>query len=102
MPTIKKTQRRPWQPERKPHEGRKHSNSAFYQSTEWRKLRAIKIQIQPLCEECLRKGMYSIAKVIDHIKPINQGGASLSMDNLQSLCSGCHNRKSGLEARQSR
>ncbi len=94
MPTIKKSVRRPWQPERKAQEGRIHSNTKFYQSPAWRKLRALKLEQNPLCEQC---GMKS-AKVADHITPINQGGEPLDINNLQSLCHTCHNCKSGREA----
>lgn len=97
MPSIKKTCRRPWMAERKPQEGRKYSNTKFYQSTAWRKLRAIKLEQQPLCEECLSKGIHTHAKVADHIVPINRGGAALNIENLQSLCDRCHNIKSAKE-----
>ena len=36
--------------------------------------------------------------MVDHIVPINKGGAKLDIGNLQSLCNLCHNRKSGREA----
>lgn len=97
MPSIKKTCRRPWMTERKPQEGRKYSNTKFYQSTAWRKLRAIKLEQQPLCEECLSRGIHTPAKVADHIVPINRGGAALNIENLQSLCDRCHNVKSAKE-----
>lgn len=94
MPTIKKSQRRPWQPERKPFERFRHHNTAFYQSTPWRRIRAMKLEQQPMCEECERRGRLTPAQMVDHIVPINKGGAPLDMDNLQSLCNACHARKS--------
>ena len=97
MPSIKKTVHRPWQVVRKPQEGRQHSNTKFYQSTEWRKLRALKLEQQPLCEECLRQDKITKAQMVDHIVPINNGGASLDIENLQSLCHRCHNKKSASE-----
>ena len=84
--------------ERKPQEGRKYSNTKFYQSTAWRKLRKVKLEQDPLCEECLKKGIHTPAKVADHIVPINQGGAALNITNLQSLCDRCHNVKSAKES----
>lgn len=98
MPNIKKSCRRPWMAERKPQEGRKHSNTKFYQSTTWRKLRKVKLEQDPLCEECLKKGIHTPAKVADHIVSINQGGAALDIANLQSLCDRCHNIKSAKES----
>lgn len=93
MPTIKKSQHRPWLPKHKPFEGYKHHNTEFYQSTPWRKLRALKLKENPLCEECEQNGVLSPAQMVDHIVPINKGGAPLDMANLQSLCNACHAKK---------
>lgn len=102
MPTLKKTEKRPWMPERGVQEGRLHPNNKFYQSKAWRDLRALKIEQFPLCEECQRKRITTLAQVVDHVVPINEGGAKLDMVNLQSLCNPCHNRKSGQEAHGTR
>ncbi len=90
MPSIKKHTKRPWLPERKPFAGFQHHNTDFYQSRKWRTLRALKLQKDPLCEECMRKGMLVPAQMVDHIVPINKGGAPLALNNLQSLCNHCH------------
>jgi len=102
MPTLKKTVRRPWMPERGAQEGRSHPNTKFYQSKAWRELRAVKLDRFPLCEECQRRGVTTLAKMVDHIVPINKGGAPLDLVNLQSLCHPCHNRKSGGEAQKNK
>lgn len=94
MPTIKKHARRPWLPEKQPFEGYRHHNSEFYQSRKWRSLRKLKLERSPLCEECQRKGILTPAQMVDHIVPINKGGAPLDFDNLQSLCNRCHAAKS--------
>lgn len=80
--------------------GRRHANTEFYRSTAWRKLRAEQLRRQPLCECCLAQGRYTPARVVDHIRPVNLGGAPLDLENLQSLCAVCHNRKSGTERHQ--
>ena len=90
MPTVKKHTRRPWLPERKAFEGYRHHNTDFYQSRMWRSLRALKLEQTPLCEECQRRGILTPAQMVDHIIPINKGGAPLDMSNLQSLCNKCH------------
>ena len=100
MPTLKRTCRRPWQPEHAPQMGRRHANTEFYRSTAWRKLRAEQLRRQPLCECCLAQGRHTPAHIVDHIRPVNQGGAPLDLENLQSLCAACHNRKSGAERHQ--
>lgn len=102
MPTLKETCRRPWMPGHKPHTGRGHANTEFYQSTAWRKLRVEKLRRQPLCEECEQQGKTTPAQMVDHIRPINEGGAALDLQNLQSLCHTCHNRKSGHERHRKR
>ena len=68
-------------------------DNTFYSSNQWRKVRAYKLQQQPLCEHCEQTGKVTIAKMVDHIEEIKQGGDRYAMDNLQSLCYGCHNRK---------
>ncbi len=42
-------------------------------------------------------GVDSRGELVDHIVPISMGGARLDPDNCQSLCSRCHNRKTGVE-----
>lgn len=82
-------------PERVPFGRREQSNREFYTSPDWRKARKHYIMHHPLCEICHR----AAATVVDHIKPINQGGAPLDECNFQALCSSCHNKKSGHESR---
>lgn len=67
---------------------------AFYTSKEWRSVRRYQLEHFPLCAECLKEGRYTPATLVDHIKPIREGGARLDMANLQSLCWSCHSAKS--------
>ena len=46
----------------------------------------------PVCVKCGHA-----ANVVDHIQPVTQGGDFTNPDNLQSLCTPCHNRKSAKE-----
>ena len=94
MPKLKRSVHRPWQPKREAFGGYRHHNTEFYQSAPWRRLRAVKLEQNPMCEECERNGRYTPAQMVDHIVPINKGGASLDIENLQSLCNACHARKS--------
>lgn len=89
---------RSWVPQRKAFE-RENKNTEFYNSWPWRKkAKAFKIS-NPLCVECQKNELIVPAKVVDHIVPINAGGAKLDDSNLQSLCESCHNRKSAGESR---
>ena len=60
----------------------------IYQSKEWKAVRAIAKARQPFCVVCGKP-----TQIIDHIVPIEHGGATLNLDNLQGLCRGCHNKK---------
>ena len=70
------------------------SNANFYNSRQWRKLRLMILQRDPICKECEKKNIFVSSIVVDHILPINKGGAKYNADNLQGLCTTCHNRKS--------
>ncbi len=70
------------------------SNATFYNSRQWRKLRRMILQRDPICKKCEKKNIFVSSNVVDHILSIRLGGAKLSPDNLQGLCTTCHNRKS--------
>jgi 5-methylcytosine-specific restriction endonuclease McrA len=72
----------------------------FYASKRWRSLRNYYISMNPLCEECERNGFITPGQDVDHIKPMRLGGAMTSLDNLQTLCKSCHNRKTARESRK--
>jgi len=44
------------------------------------------------CAECLRNGRLALAKQVDHIIPLHQGGTD-DLDNLEGLCLPCHEAK---------
>ena len=63
----------------------------------WTKLRnSILKRDKYLCKECLKKGVLTQAKEVDHILNKAQGGTD-SVVNLQSLCKACHKTKTILE-----
>ncbi len=76
---------------------RSRPSCEFYHSRAWRKKRADYLAEHPFCAECRREGRVTKAVVVDHIKPIREGGALLDEENLQALCSSCHAKKSILE-----
>jgi len=97
MPTIpKRGTPKPWIVKRKPtFKGNEGPDADFYNSRTWRTLRKYVLSGEPLCRSC---GVP--AQVVDHIRPISQGGAKLDIENLQPLCSRCHNKKSSKEGRE--
>ena len=96
MPKLPESKRRPWQP-KKEQQARINPNGNFYHSKQWRSLRNYFIQRNPLCAACQRRGNVTAGQVVDHIKPINMGGHKTDLSNLQTLCTPCHNSKSGKE-----
>ena len=60
----------------------------------WKRIRDRKIKENPLCEECLKNGIYKAAEEVHHILPLADGGRS-TQDNLMSLCRSCHLKMHG-------
>lgn len=69
----------------------------FYQSKDWRVLRAAVLRESPLCLACKAHGRLVAAGVVDHVVPLKDGGARFDRANLQPLCVSCHNRKTARE-----
>lgn len=74
----------------------------FYQSREWRLVRAAFLRANPLCAACSAAGRVVVAVVVDHVQPIKTGGARFDRTNHQSLCLSCHNRKTARETAAAR
>lgn len=70
----------------------------IYKSQRWVKLRAEVIRQQPLCQHCLAYNIITPGKIVDHIVEIEDGGEVWDINNLQHLCSTCHNQKTAREA----
>ncbi|MBX3014842.1 MAG: HNH endonuclease [Caldilineaceae bacterium] len=62
----------------------------------WRRVRRIKLAMNPICEECQANGIITSANEVDHILPLARGGTH-HPDNLRSLCKSCHSRKTMTE-----
>lgn len=61
-----------------------------YKTARWIRLRRMKLNHNPLCERCQKKGIIKLAVLVHHIKPVKSGGVMYDMDNLMSLCHDCH------------
>ena len=68
----------------------------FYFSTAWRACRASYLkQARGLCEVCLKRGIYTPADTVHHIKHITPQNITdptitLSFSNLMAVCRDCH------------
>lgn len=66
-------------------------------------LRPAQLLAEPWCRDCARRGIRTRATVVDHVQP-HRGDWDKFIDrgNLQSLCKGCHDRKTAREQAQLR
>ena len=64
-----------------------------HSSGQWKHLRAIKRQKNPICEPCAQAGRTTVATSVHHIHPIETHPAlAYTWSNLLSTCSTCHAR----------
>lgn len=72
----------------------KTNNDQFYHSKEWQKLRKLALQRDDyLCQECLKRGDITPATTVHHIKPLRIDKTdALKLENLETVCTACHNR----------
>jgi 5-methylcytosine-specific restriction protein A len=75
------------------------TNDNRYHSNRWRNLRLEKLKENPLCVECAKQGLTTLATVGDHINPVRLGGEFWDKENIQGLCESCHNKKSAKESK---
>ena len=69
----------------------------FYCSSDWKKLRRVKLMNDPICEECGK----AYANEVHHIKSLeNNYDYRLDYDNLQALCKPCHSIETRKEMQQ--
>jgi len=74
------------------------THKEVYNTRRWRKVRELALKRDGgLCQMCLAEGRIVKADVVDHIVEIKDGGAAYDLDNLQSLCHSCHNKKTAQE-----
>lgn len=66
----------------------------IYDTTAWQKLRRLKLDVDPVCEDCAAMGRVRIAVAVDHRIAVSQGGEPFpALDGLASLCTPCHSAK---------
>lgn len=67
----------------------------LYMSRAWRVLRARVLNRNPLCAQCLERGIRVLATCVDHILPVRlRPDLSLVESNLRSCCVSCNRRNS--------
>ena len=74
--------------ERRP---QRQADKDFYCSRPWRRVRDLKLRMNPLCEspDCTE-----VATHVHHVEPRKaRPDLAYDLDNLQALCQPCHNRQ---------
>ena len=79
-----------------------HQGKAIYTSSRWLRLREQYVAQNPLCEDCLSRGIVTEGNDVDHIVEIKDGGDPFDIKNLRHLCTSCHRHKTGQEMRKRR
>ena len=69
---------------RAPNHDKKYGNN-------WRRIRALYVKKNPLCERCLKEGRVTPVEEVHHIVPLSRGGTN-QFTNLMSLCQSCHTK----------
>ena len=75
----------------------KEYSRVFYRSKQWQDTRSAYIStVNGLCERCLKRGQHTPGYIVHHKKyitpeNINNPVITLSFDNLEYVCSACHN-----------
>lgn len=73
---------------------RDKKTQTFYDSHEWKKIRKVVLSRDlGLCIMCKNEGVISYADIVHHIVELKEDSSkSLDINNLISLCNGCHNK----------
>ena len=67
-------------------------------SMRWRKVRALKLKNDPLCEDCAEHGVVTPATQVHHMQGLaTHPELAFTMSNLRSLCTTCHARREARE-----
>jgi 5-methylcytosine-specific restriction protein A len=70
-------------------------------SARWRKVRALKLARDPLCEDCKARGVLKTATQVHHLEGLAQRpDLAFVFENLRSICSTCHAKREAQERRR--
>lgn len=79
------------------HSSRPPRGPRIYDRKRWTILRRAVLYEESLCRACLAQGKETIATLVDHMIPLEDGGAPWDRDNLQPLCHEHHSVKTAEE-----
>lgn len=83
-------------------EPRTGSSTARGYDSAWRRLREIRLAMEPLCRFCAEVGRVTAASHVDHIQPFRGIDDPLRLDisNTRSSCPSCHMRRTQEQSTQ--
>lgn len=67
---------------------------SWYSLRRWRRRAKHQLAAEPLCAWCLASGRFVPATIADHVVSHRGDWNEFLLGDLQSLCVGCHNKKS--------
>ncbi len=80
---------------------RLRENGKFYCGAVWRKFRLVCLATNPLCMQCMKHGVVTVATDCHHIKD-RRTYPTLALDptNIESLCHSCHSKLTAQESKR--
>ncbi len=104
MPTPNKPQR-PWlkakattpPPTYAKTQARNGENQEVHGTNRWTRMSKRYREENPYCVKCLAEERFTPSECVDHIVPINMGGAKWDESNMMALCNRHHSQKSARE-----
>jgi 5-methylcytosine-specific restriction protein A len=70
-------------------------------SARWKKVRALHLAREPLCQDCAEHGVAEPAAQVHHMIPVaERPDLAFDRENLRSLCTTCHARREAEERRR--
>ena len=83
------------QQKRRLDERKRPEDRQFYSSSRWRKLRALKLSHDPICQKAM---CYNQATDVHHIQRRQEfPELTFALENLQALCKRCHSSETARE-----
>ena len=65
------------------------------QTSRWKRVRLQVLRNAPVCERCSQ----DFSMEVNHIVPLERGGAEYDYDNLEALCVSCHRKVTAAQRR---
>ena len=69
----------------------------WYSQPAWKRKSKAQLMAEPLCRDCLSRGIVTPAREADHIEPHRGDKQAFWTGELQSLCKECHSVKTARE-----